>query len=332
MTRPLVLFTDETDLDPAPGRALLEAAGCDTVLAELPSRAGEPQTLPAGAERAVALVVGYARIDEALLERLPNVGFIATMSAGFDMIDRAAAEARGIWIVNLTDAATEEVAAHALTLMLALERDLRGSVAVTAAGGWTDDVTAVPRRLSGLTLGLFGFGRIAQRLAQVAGPSLARVIAHDPFVTAPVHGVELVERDALIAESDVLSLHLPLTADTHGAIDGAAFAAMRPGVSLVNVSRGELVDPEALTAALDSGKLRGAAVDVLHGEPPAADHPLRNDPRVIVTPHVAFLSDGSLEHYTLDPARNVLDWLRTGTAPRAAVRGRDAEPLLPAGE
>ncbi|UTX53697.1 C-terminal binding protein [Leucobacter aridicollis] len=332
MTRPLVIFTDETDLDPAPGRALLEAAGCETLLAELPSRAGEPQELPAGAERAVALVVGYARIDEALLERLPNVGFIATMSAGFDMIDRAAAEARGIWIVNLTDAATEEVAAHALTLMLALERDLRGSVAVTAAGGWTDDVTAVPRRLSGLTLGLFGFGRIAQRLAQVAGPSIARVIAHDPFVSAPVHGVELVDRDTLIAESDVLSLHLPLTADTHGAIDAAAFAAMRPGASLVNVSRGELVDPAALTAALDSGQLRGAAVDVLHGEPPAADHPLRNDPRVIVTPHVAFLSDGSLEHYTLDPARNVLDWLRTGTASRAAVLGRDSEPLLKSAE
>ncbi|GAA1325934.1 C-terminal binding protein [Leucobacter albus] len=329
MTRPLVLFTDETDLDPAPGRALLEAAGCDTVLAALPSRADLPRELPEGAERAVALVVGYARIDAELLDRLPKVGFIATMSAGFDMIDRAAAEARGIWIVNLTDAATEEVAAHALTLMLSLERDLRGSLAVTAGGGWTDDVTAVPRRLSGLTLGLFGFGRIAQRLAQIAAPSFARVIAHDPFVTAPVHGVELVDRDTLIAQSDVLSLHLPLTADTHGAIDGNAFAAMRPGSSLVNVSRGELVDPEALAAALDSGTLRGAAVDVLHGEPPAADHPLRNDPRVLVTPHVAFLSDGSLEHYTLDPARNVLAWLRRGSAPRAAVTGRDTAPLLP---
>ncbi|KUF05759.1 C-terminal binding protein [Leucobacter sp. G161] len=330
MTRPLVLFTDETDLDPAPGRALLERAGCDTMLADLPSTAAAERALPAGAERAVALVVGYARIDAELLDRLPNVGFIATMSAGFDMIDRTAAEARGIWIVNLTDAATEEVAAHALTLMLALERDLRGSLAVTAAGGWTDDVTAVPRRLSGLTLGLFGFGRIAQRLAQVAAPSFARVIAHDPFVTAPVHGVELVDRDTLIGAADVLSLHLPLTADTHGAIGAQTFAAMRPGSSLVNVSRGELVDPAALAAALDSGAIRGAAVDVLHGEPPAADHPLRRDPRVLVTPHVAFLSDGSLEHYTLDPARNVLSWLRTGAAARAAVTGRETTPLLPA--
>ena len=330
MSRPLVLFTDQTDLDPAPGRALLEAAGCDTVLAALPSRAGEPQDLPAGAEAAVALVVGYARIDEALLDRLPNVACIATMSAGFDMIDRAAAEARGIWIVNLTDAATEEVAAHALTLALASERELRGSLAVTAAGGWTEDVAAVPRRLSTLTLGLFGFGRIAQRLAQIASPVFGRVIAHDPFVTAPAHGVELVDRAALIAESDILSLHLPLTAETAGTIDAAAFAAMRSGATLINVSRGELVDPAALRAALDAGTLRGAGLDVLLGEPPVADDPYRQDPRVLVTPHVAFLSAGSLEHYTLDPARNVLSWLRAGRLERAVVPGADRAPLLPA--
>lgn len=332
MTRPLVLYTDETDLDPAPGRALLEAAGCDTLLAERLSPTGELRELPAGAGRAVALVVGYAKIDEILLELLPNVGFIATMSAGIDMIDRAAVEARGIWVVNLSDVATEEVAAHALTLMLALERELFDSVTVVEGGGWTDDVTVVPRRLSGLTLGLFGFGRIAQRLAQIASPSFARVIAYDPFVTVPKHGVELVDRDTLIAGSDVLSLHLPLTVDTRDVIDGAVFAAMRPGASLVNVSRGELVDSAALITALDAGRLRGAAVDVLHGEPPAIDHPLRNDARVIVTPHVAFLSEGSLERYMLDPARNVLDWLRTGSSPSAMVRGCDVEPLLSAGE
>lgn len=328
MIPPLVLFTDETDLDPAPGRALLEAAGCETVLASLPSRSGEPQDLPAGSERAVALVVGYARIDAALLDRLPNLGCIATMSAGFDMIDRAAAEARGIWIVNLVDAATEEVAAHGLTLMLALERHLRSSLEVTARGGWTEDVTEVPRRLSGLTLGLYGFGRIARRLAEIASPLVGRVIAHDPFVVDPEHGVELVGREALLAHSDVLSLHLPLTADTAGSIGAAAFAAMRPGSTLVNVARGELVDPDALRSALDAGTLRGAGVDVLQGEPPAEDDAFRADPRVLVTPHVAFLSDGSLEHYTTDPARNVLAWLRAGRLERAVVVGRANAPLL----
>lgn len=321
MSRPLVLFTDQTDLDPGPGRSLLEEAGCDTLLASLPSHVGEPQHLPPGAELAVALVVGYARIDAALLDRLPLVGCIATMSAGMDMIDLGECERRGIWVINLVDAATEEVAAHALTLMLALERNLRESLEVTAGGGWTDEVTGVPRRLSGLTLGLYGFGRIARRLAEIAAPVVARVIAYDPYVTEPVAGVELVDLEGLLAGSDVLSLHSPLTPETEGALGAQAFAAMRQGASLINVARGELVHYPALNAALDSGKLRGAALDVLAGEPPSREDSLRNDPRVLVTPHVAFLSDGSLEHYTLDPARNVLEWLRAGRLDRAAIAG-----------
>lgn len=309
--RPLVLFTDTTDLDPLPGRELLEQAGCDTLLAQLPSASGVERVLPAGAERAIALVVGYARIDADLLEMLPRVRFIATMSAGIDMIDRSAAEARGIRIMNLVDVATEEVAAHALTLILALERDLRGSLRITAHGGWTDDATTVPRRLSELTLGLYGYGRIAQRLAQIASPTFARIIAHDPYVTKTAGGVELVERKTLLAESDVLALHLPLTQETVGVLDRAAFAAMPVGASLINVSRGELIDEMALVEALNNGTLRGAAVDVLAGEPPTKTHPLRTDPRVLVTPHIGFLSEGSLEHYTLDPARKVLQWIRT---------------------
>ncbi|WP_051049600.1 C-terminal binding protein [Nocardiopsis ganjiahuensis] len=328
MSRPLVLFTDRTDLDPRPGRALLEDAGCDTVLAELPSDRFAEQVLPDGAERAVALVVGFARIDKPLLDRLPNVGCIATMSAGIDMIDRAEAERRGIWIVNLVGAATEEVAAHALTLALALERHLRESLAVTASGGWTEELEPVPRQLSGLTLGLFGFGRIARRLAEIAAPVFGAVVAHDPFVAEAPAGVRLVDRDRLLAESDVLSLHLPLSPETAGSIGREAFSAMREGANLVNVSRGELVDHAALVEALDSGRLRGAALDVLAGEPADPGDPLRRDPRVLVTPHVAFLSDGSLERYVLDPAANVLEWLRVGRLEQAALTGTAVEPLL----
>lgn len=308
-TRPLVLFTDETDLDPAPGRALLEDAGCDTLLAFLPSGDGE-QILPDGADRAVALVVGYARIDGPLLDRLPDVGVIATMSMGTDMIDIDAVCARGIRVMNLVDVATEEVAVHALTLALALERHLREGLEVTATGGWTDELTVTPRRLSELTLGLYGFGRIARRFAELALPVFGEVIAHDPFVTDAPDGVSLVDVDRLLEKSDVVSLHLPLTTDTRGIIGAEVLSAMRPGAVLVNASRGELVDPEALTTALDGGQLRGAGLDVLDGEPPAAGHPLRSDPRVLVTPHMAFLSEGSLESYVLEPARNVLSWLR----------------------
>lgn len=328
MTRPLVLFTDETDLDPAPGRALLEAAGCDTVLADLPSSPDGDRVLPHRAEHAVALVVGYACIDAALLDRLPAVGCIATMSAGFDMVDRAEAQRRGIWIVNLVDAATEEVAVHTLMLILALERHLREQLLVTAAGGWTDDLRPVPRRLSELTLGLYGLGRIGSRLAALSRPVFGTVIAHDPFVAQAPDGVHMVGRDELLHEADVLSLHLPLTAESLGTVDAAAFEAMRPGATLINVSRGELVDRAALERALHTGTLRGAGFDVLYGEPPAADEPLRRDPRILVTPHAAFLSRGSLDHYILDPARNVLEWLQTGRLARAALPGADRAPVL----
>lgn len=330
MNRPLVLFTDETDLDPAPGRALLEKAGCNTLLADLPTGKG-PQVLPDGAECAVALVVGYARVDGSLLDKLPDVKFIATMSAGVDMVDLDEARRRGISVVNLVDAATEEVAAHALTLALASERYLITATKVAANAGWTDDVEPVPRRLSDLTLGLYGFGRIAQRFATIALPTFGRVIAHDPYVSEGPEGVSLVGFDELIETSDVLSLHVPLTEQTSGSINAEVFRRMRPGGTLLNVSRGELVDHAALMEMLDSGHLRGAGLDVVHGEPPSAEDVLRHDDRVILTPHIAFLSEGSLSRYVLDPARNVLDWLRKGYVQNAVVEGDAQDPYL-AGE
>lgn len=343
--RPLVLFTDETDLDPAPGRALLEAAGCDTLLADL----GNDRVLPPGAERAVALVVGFAQIDRDLLDRLPKVRCIATMSAGTDMVDRAECERRGIWLMNLQDAATEEVAVHALTLMLALERHLLGNLETAARGGWTDDVQAVPRRMSELTLGLYGYGRIARRLATLAAPLVGRIIAYDPFVagaatsnlsgapgapgappTPQAPNFDLVDLDDLLRESDVLSLHSPLTDDTAGVINEVSLSKMPAGSILINVARGELVNQGALLRALDSGQLAGVGLDVLHGEPPAAHDPLRRHPRALVTPHIAFLSERSLEQHTVDPARNILTWLRAGELLNPVVRGTAAAPLLPA--
>lgn len=321
--RPLVAFTDQTDLDPAPGRALLEAAGFDTVLLDL--AAGGP--VPAAASRAVALVVGYANIDAARIAEFPELRIVTTTSAGFDMVDVGAAEERGIWVVNLVDAATEEVAAHALALTLAVERQLLPAIALVEAGGWTDDFAAVPRRLSELTLGLFGFGRIAQRLAAIAAPSFGRVIAHDPYATEFPAWVTPVSREELFAGADVLSLHLPLTAETRGAVGAAELAALPEGATLINVSRGELVDGAALVAALDSGRIAGAGLDVLEGEPPAAEHPLRARPGVLVTPHIGFLSVGSLQHYLLDPCRSIIGWARTGRPERAVVTGADTGPL-----
>lgn len=314
MSRPLAVFTDTEDLDPAPGIQLLRDAGFDVRVAG--SR--DPDVIAAAAKGAVALIVGYARIDAALLDRLPRLRILATMSAGYDMIDTAEARRRGLWVTNLPDAATEDVAVHALASALSLVRRLPQADAAVRAGGWNTEFTRqaeLPRRASELTLGLVGFGRIARRLATLAAPVFGRVAAHDPHL-APARWPTGVERHdsvvELAAASDILSLHLPLTPATRGLVDDALLKAMRPGSLLVNVSRGELVDSRALLAALDSGQLAGAALDVFPVEPPPADDPLRFHPRIQLSPHSAYLSDTSRRAYVCRPAENVIAWQRTG--------------------
>ncbi|MGW6209714.1 C-terminal binding protein [Streptomyces sp. NPDC055089] len=308
MTRPVAVVTETEELDPGPGLKLLTDAGFDARF--VGSR--DPDAIAAAAHDADALIVGYARVDAALLDRLPQVRMIATMSAGHDMVDTAEAARRGLWVSNLPDAATEDVAVHALAQALALVRRLPRADAVVRGGGWSNDFAEMPRRASELTLGLVGFGRIARTLARVAGPLFGRVLAHDPHATDGADGVELAGLDTVIAESDVLSLHVPSTPRTRGMVDAPLLARMRPGSLLVNVSRGDLVDTDALLAALDSGRLGGAALDVFPVEPPAADDPLRRHPRLLLSPHSAFLSDASLRAYVTGPAHNVIAWWTTG--------------------
>ncbi|GAB3190443.1 C-terminal binding protein [Nesterenkonia suensis] len=321
MSAPLVLFTDQTDIDLTPARTLLAKQG-------LMSRIAGPEG-PVEAARAIAaeglsvqgLVVGFADVDAVLLDALPGLTIIATTSAGLDMVDSAAARSRGIPVVPLVDASTDEVAAHSLSLMLAVERQLLPATQVVAEGGWTADITGgaerVPRRFSELTVGLLGCGRIAQRLAQLLRPLVGAVIAHDPHRGCPE--IEQVSLDQLLCRSDVLSLHAPLTPQTHHLLDAGRLAQLPPGATVVNCSRGELVDPDALRAALDSGHLRGAGLDVLPGEPPSPASPLRTHPQVVCTPHTAFWSDRALEAYAVQPARTVLEHLTSGRLPAHAV-------------
>lgn len=309
--RPLVLLTDVADLDPAPALGLLDAAGFDTLVLDL----GNDPRVRADAGRAVAAIAGYAALGEPFFAALPDLGFIATASMGTDMVDSEAAARHGVRVQPLVGAATEEVAVHALALLLSLERRLVEASASVAAGEWSTGLFAVPRRLSNLTLGLFGLGKIGSELARIAAPIVGRVIAVDPFVRDAPPGVdELVTFETLLAQSDVLSLHVPLTPQTRGVIDAVALAALPDGAVLLNVSRGELVDQDALRAALDSGHLAGAGLDVLDMEPPRADHPLRSHARAIVTPHMGFLSREALLSYETLPAEAVVAWWRESSA------------------
>ncbi|MFH8573235.1 C-terminal binding protein [Streptomyces sp. NPDC017993] len=310
MSRPMVVFTDPEELDVGPGVRLLTEAGFATRV--VGSR--DPDAIAAAARDAVALIVGYAPVDAALLDRLPGVRMLATMSAGYDMIDTAHARRLGVWVSNLPQAATEDVAVHALASALGLVRALPQADATVRGGGWNAEFAELPRRAGELTLGLMGFGRIARALARIAGPVFGRVAAYDPHAAAAgwPSDVERMGRDELVATCDVLSLHTPLTEQTRGMVDTELLSRMRPGGYLVNIARGELVEAAALLTALDGGRLRAAALDVFPVEPPAPDDPLRTHPRILLSPHSAYLSDTSQRAYVCAPAENVIAWHRTG--------------------
>jgi D-3-phosphoglycerate dehydrogenase len=315
---PLAVYTDVVDVDPAPGIRILEAGGFAVRVVD----SADPAAIAAGAAGADALLIGYSRVDAALLDALPGVGLVATQSVGFDMVDLDAARERGVWVSNVPAAATEEVAVHALAMALSLLRGLPFLDRAVRAGRWETDALPL-RRPSETTLGILGLGRIGRRLAGLAQGTFGRVIGHDPVLgdEAWPERVERAELDAVLRESDVVSLHLPLSADTERLIDAAALERMRPGAHLVNVSRGALIDAGALLAALDRGHIGGAALDVLAQEPPDPADPLLRHPRTLVTPHAAYYSDRAARAYVEDQARNAVAWLRDGRPHDVVVVG-----------
>lgn len=305
---PVAVLTDVTDLDPAPAIEILKDAGFEVHVLHL----DQTDDVPDAAREAVVALAGYTWLGAAFFDRFPRLRYIGTASAGLDMVDTDVAQERGVTVQPLVGVATEEVAEHALGLILAVERNLVPAAVAVAAGSWSEAYQAAPRRLSERTLGLYGSGRIGLRLAELARPLFRRVVAHDPYLRDVPPGVDdLVDREDLFRVSDVLSLHTPLTAQTRGVVDARALALLPAGATVLNVSRGELVDSDALVAALDAGRIRGAGLDVLAGEPPAPDDRLRAHPRTVVTPHIAYLSTTSIDGYLRTPARSAVDWWTT---------------------
>ncbi|MFF2388198.1 C-terminal binding protein [Agromyces sp. NPDC058104] len=329
------VYTDTDDLDPTAAIATLEAAGFE--VARLETR--DADAIVEAAADADALLVGYAPITAEMIERMPRLKLIATLSMGVDMVDVDAASERGIWVANVLGAATDEVAAHALALALAA-RSLTGAQHVVRQGGWRLDDDAdtdpAPPATTESVLGIVGLGRIGRRLAEFARPMFGEILATDPVLpddgptraALAAEGIRRVGLDELLSRSDVVSLHLPLTDETAGLVDDAFLAKLAPGAVLVNVSRGGLVDERALLAALDAGRLAGAGLDVLEAEPPAPHHPFRTHPRVVLTPHIAYRSDRTGREYTARQAANVIEWAAAGrpvspvNAPAAAVATR----------
>jgi phosphoglycerate dehydrogenase-like enzyme len=269
------------------------------------------------------VLCGIVAMPAEAIDRLRRTRLIMRCGAGVDSVDLAAAARRGIWVANVPDYCLDEVADHTLLLMLAAMRRLRHMTQQVAEGRWLDLDLPMVRRLSGRTLGLVGLGRIGERVAQRARSFGLDVVAHDPHLDAERASrlrIRKVTFDELLTACDIVSLHLPLTADTRHLLRAETFERMRPDTVLVNTSRGGLIDLDALASAIDRGIVAAAGLDVLDGEPrPALDHPLLADPRVIVTPHIAFYSVDA----QLDLGRRVADEVER------ALRGEPPTTLVP---
>ena len=322
---PLALYTDLAGTDPGAATRLLAAAGFRVQICDLRS-ADEVEAQVADAQPE-ALLVSYLSVGARAFAAAPSIRIVSCSSVGFDCVDVEAADAAGVWVANVPDAASEEVASHALAMALALLRHLPFLDRHVREGGWAYQATGMPRRLSETALGVIGMGRIGRRLAAMGTGLFGRVVGVDETWPGPdwPAGVRRVALEQALAQCDVVSLHLPLTGGSRHLIAAETLAMMRPGSYLVNVSRGGLIDPEALLVALDDGRLAGAALDVTDPEPPEPDERVRHHPRILITPHSAFLSTPALEGYVLRQAENVIAWHRTGR-PNTPVNALAAAP------
>jgi D-3-phosphoglycerate dehydrogenase / 2-oxoglutarate reductase len=245
-----------------------------------------------------AILVTYAKLPGELLRQLTRCKAIGRFGLGVDNIDLPAAKALGIAVNYVPDYCLREVSDHAMALLLALARKVTLANKLVQSGRWEVPPLVPLRRLEGQVLGLIGFGNIARTLAPKAKAFGLKVLAHDPYVAKEAlraAGVEGVSFDDLLARSDFISVHAPLLPATRGLMNAAAFAKMKKGACLINTARGPLVDEAALVAALNSGHLGGAALDVVATEPLPKDSPLVGRDNVIFTPHTAFYSVEALE-------------------------------------
>lgn len=271
-------------------RAIVQRAGGQLVDTD---RLPEAERM-AAAEEADAIIVRWLTVTPEIIRRLGRCRIIVRYGVGYDNVHYEAATAAGIMIGHCPHYCLDEVATHALALLLGCVRGIAGTSALLSTGWWGQNPSFRTHRMAGRTLGIVGLGNIGGTLARKLGGWGMRLLAHDPFVEpeqAAALGVTLVDRDTLLRESDYISLHVPLLPETHHWVGERALALMKPGVIVVNTARGPVVDEAALLAALESGKVASAALDVFEREPLAADSPLRRHPRLLISNHAAWYSE-----------------------------------------
>lgn len=302
-----VVLTDKVFPETRIEEAILKDVGATLEIPE-----GDRNAVIDQARHADALLNTYMPLDRDAIMGLTRCKIIARYGIGVDNIDLAAAREAGILVTNVPDYCVEEVATHSLAMMLALIRRIPEGDRAVRAGEWGVQTVSPIRRMSELTVGVIGLGRIGKKVADAVRHLGAQVLAYDPIV-GPTSGVGLVELPALLSRSDVVTLHCPLTPGTRGLIGREQFEAMRAQAVLVNTSRGGLVVQRDLINALREGQIAGAALDVFEEEPPNP-HELASTPGLILTPHVAFYSDAAIAESQRKAATQVARAL-TGRSP-----------------
>lgn len=299
-----VLVTDYTWESTEPEGEVLARVGAELVIAET----GSEEELARLASDVDAILFCFAQVPGAVLRAGPRLQVAGRYGIGVDNIDIAEASRLGILVTNVPSYCLDEVSDHAMALLLACARKTAVYDSAVKQGNWSLHSGVPIHRLRGKTLGLLGFGKIGQTLSEKARGFGLRLIAHDPFVSpARVEGfgVQPVDLDFLFSQSDYLSVHAPLNAQTQGLINEQRLRQMKETALLINTSRGQIIDEAALVRALQEGWISGAGLDVFSEERLPPDHPLLQSPKVVATPHVAFYSEESLTDLQRQAAENV---------------------------
>jgi D-3-phosphoglycerate dehydrogenase len=287
-----VVITDHRFPNVEQERRAVEGAGGELVVAQIT----DEDQLAELCRDADGILTVRAPITRRVIEAMQHCHIIVRYGIGIDSVDIAAATERGIMVANVPDYCVDEVSDQALTFLLMLSRQMIPAMSLAREEQWSISKMPNLHRLRGQTCGLAGCGKIGSLLAGKAAALGMRILIYDPYLSesrSREMGAELVSLDALLAHADFISLHMPLNEQTHHLFGEAIFAKMKSTACIINTARGGLIDEAALLAALDSGKIFGAGLDVMESETSFAPtgRALVNHPKVIVTPHTAWLSD-----------------------------------------
>jgi len=300
----LVISTSSFDTGNNPAIQRLLQNGFQVITNPHKRKLTEDEIIALLSSGATGLIAGIEPLTERVFQAAPNLKVISRCGAGMDSVDLAAAKNRGIQVLNTPEAPAQAVAELTLGYILSLLRQINPVDRAVRNGEWP---RTQGRLFAAQTVGVIGLGHIGRRVARLCQAFEATVVAHDPYASQIPDGVSMLPLEQLLASADIITLHTPYSADMHHLLDAKTFAAMKPETIVINAARGGLVDENALLAALQSGKVSAAALDVFEQEP--YHGPLLECGNVILTSHVGSLARESRQRMEIEAAENLLQGL-----------------------